>query len=85
MKLSQGLVLLDSLGLKLVVLFEDYAQLLFEIDRLLLMLRSILPYAPLQLCVALLSFLAEKQDLLVELLKLCDIFQRDLIARLSKF
>ena len=52
--------MLDALGLKLVVLFEDYAKLLVEIDGLLLMLRSILPNAPLQLCVPLLSFLAEK-------------------------
>ena len=85
LELGKCLVLLDALRLKLVVLFEDYAKFLFEIDRLLLMLSSVLPDSPLQLCVALLSLFAKKEDLLMELIQLSDVFQSDLVARLGQF
>lgn len=80
LKFSQCPVLLLSLGLQLVVFFDNDAELFFERRRLLLEILAILSDALLVLAVALFGLLAQLEDLVQELLQLGDIIGIDLVS-----
>jgi len=84
LEINEGAVLLGSLTLQLAVLFKDGAHLLFEVKRFLVMFVGILANSTFELRVSLLSLFAEYHYLLMELLELSDVLERDLASHVSE-